>query len=154
MADGIEVQLGTRNLIEVKISDEDRFPLVVRTGEHLPERSNDATATPREHLLRVITERGVEIKGVVPPAGELVAGEDEAASLAGDMAHSGQPAVAAVGGWRAIELDPLAVHCRAQQRHVVLPADYGSQVADLGREDRQRRAITVPPDEALARGRH
>ena len=70
------------------------------------------------------------------------------------MLHCGQPGVAVVGGRGAIKLDPLGVHVHAQERHVVFPADHGTEPADGGLKDWHRRAVSLPPRDPFGRGGH
>ena len=77
---------------------------------------------------------------------ELVAAQDKAPSLAGDVAQRSLPRIARVGGRSEIEFDTLAIQDSASKRHVVFPADQPADFADVGTEYGQRAAITFTPD--------
>jgi hypothetical protein len=70
------------------------------------------------------------------------------------VAHGGLPDIAVVHGGRAPQLDAFGVVALAQAGHVVFPADGCADLANGGSEDRQRRAIALAPDQALAGGGH
>ena len=83
-----------------------------------------------------------------------VGADDEAAALESDGAHEGQPGVAVVGGGGEPEVDVLGVEGLAQQRHVVLPADDGADLACRCVDDSDPGTVTLSPDETFCAGGH
>ena len=84
----------------------------------------------------------------------LARADDEQPALVRDVPHAHLPHVALVDSRRAPDVEALRVHCRAQQRHVVLPANRRADAAGIGLHRVQRRAVALTPDQALHRGRH
>lgn len=154
VADDIEVVLAANNLPEINFGEEDCFAIGVGSSKEIAKGINDATATATDYGFRVIAKLGVVIVGKVAAALKLIAGEHEATPLEGDVADSGEPRVAGVGGRRAIKLDTLGIHSGAEQRHIVFPADDCAEFAEWCRKYRHGRAVAVAPYEALRSGRH
>jgi len=150
----IEVVLAANNLLEINFGEEDCFAIGVGSSKEIAKGINDATATATDYGFRIIAELGVVIVGKVAAALKLIAGEHEATSLDGDVADSGEPRVAGVGGRCAIKLDTLGIHSSAEQGHIVFPADNCAEFAEWCRKYRHGRAVAVAPYEALRSGRH
>ena len=154
MADDIEVVLAADDLPEIDFRDQDCFAISVWSSKEIAKGIDDATPTTTDYGFRVIAEVGVVIVREVASALKLIAREYEATSLDGDVADSGEPRVAGVGGRCAIELDALAIHGGAEQGHIVFPADDCAEFAEWSRKYGQGRAVAIAPDEALRSGRH
>ena len=70
------------------------------------------------------------------------------------MPHGRDPLVEIVRGRREVDLHAFRIHRRAQERHVILPADHCADAPNLRVENGKRRPISLPPDDALQGCRH
>ncbi len=154
MADYIEVVFATDDLRTIDFRDEDRFAFGVRSGEEIAERINNAASASADDRVGIVAEGRVVVGGKIAAAVELVAGEDEAASFNGDVAHGGDPGIAGVGGGGAVDFDALGVHRGTHQREIIFPADDGAQLSEFSVVDGERGTVAESPHQALRACRH
>src|SRR5262249_2342932 len=114
----------------------------------------DAAAAARNDSVRIAAKLSAIVRGKIAAAIELITGEHKAAALDGDVANRCEPGIARIGGWRAVKLDAFRVHRSSHQRQIIFPADDCAEFAERRLVNRQRGAVTEPPDEALGRSRH
>src|SRR5829696_5239039 len=105
MAGNIEIILAARHVVQVQVGHQDIFILEGRPGQYLAQRADDTTAAPRHNYIRVVAKGGRVVVGVIASAGELVAGQHEAAALQGDVLHGTEPGIASVGGRGTVNLN-------------------------------------------------
>src|SRR5262249_25013124 len=130
------------------------FTLCIWAREKIAERIDYTTAAATKHRFRIVAVSGAIVGGEILAALEMIAGQHEAAAFHGDVAYRGEPRVAGIRGWSAVDLNALRVHRGAHQRQVVFPADDGTELAKFGGKDRERGAIAESPDQSLRRSRH
>src|SRR5262249_45453446 len=100
-----------------------------RAGENLPHRIDDAASAANRQFWQIL--RGVEPLWRIRISRQiLTTAEHEATTLARNVPHCRNPALAVVDGRRAVELDTLPIHRHSRERHVVFPADQRAEFAD------------------------
>src|SRR5437899_8113576 len=85
---------------------------------------------------------------------ELVARQHEAPSLDGDVPHRGDPGVALIRSWRAIDFDPLGIHGRAHQRQVILPTNHRAKPTERRFKYRHGGTVAKTPHQAFGASWH
>src|SRR5579871_878593 len=137
MANRIEIKFCFGQQTTIQFSYKDCFIFKVRAGKKLTKRTDNAASATREHSFWIFSKsRGVIFRKVAT-AVELVAAQDKATTFRGNVLHGGGPCGAMVSRGRTINLNALGIHKGAQQRHVVLPADYRAQLAQRSIKDWQ-----------------
>src|SRR6185437_5417478 len=150
----VEVELAASDMFEINFGVEDRLTGKIRTREHAPERIDDGAAAAHHYRIRIVAKQGFVNIRIHASLDILACGQHEASPFERDVLHGWQPSVAIVRGRRTIDGDALRKHVHAQHRHVVFPADDGSDAAKRRLKYRHGRSIPETPDQTLARSRH
>src|SRR5262249_26886842 len=129
VARDVEVEFAHGNQIHVEVRHDQGFLIEYWFGYIVAKWINDATASTCYHAARRITKFGIQAGWLILKAVILVGAQHEAPTLDSDMPHRGMPTLALIGSRRAINLNALAVHVHSKQRHIVFPADHGSDLA-------------------------
>src|SRR5258707_11351320 len=110
MAYNVKIKFSLGQQAAVEFGHQDRFLFKVRACQEFTERADNAASSARKHGVRFFTECGRVIFGEVATPVELVAAQDKAASLSGNMLHGRRPHGAMVGGGRTINFNALRIH--------------------------------------------
>jgi len=108
----VEVEFALDNSGGIQSRDENGFLIVFGSGENFAKRVYDDAAAANQRAVRKAFAFDWIVVWAVFGGHVLACREYEAAALDCDMAHAGLPAVPFIDGWRAVQLDALAV-----QRH-------------------------------------
>jgi hypothetical protein len=154
MTDCVKIELGFGQQPATQFSHQNGFIGKVRAGEEPAKGIDDTTASTRNDCIGRFAQRGAIGFGEVAAAVELIAAKNEAAAFRSDVLHGGGPRITVISRGRAIDFNALRIHVGAEQRHVVFPADHGAETSERGIENRQGRAVTIAPDQALRGGGH
>ena len=153
MPDHVEVELAARDVPQIQIRNQHPLLAQQRPRHRLAQRTVDRGPPAREHVGPVVElVQDLDVRRIVLLGDELVAPDHEAAPLERDVPERRLPAVARIGGGRQVDLDPLAVHGHARERHVVLPADQPADPRERRLDHRQRAPVPLAPDEAFGGG--
>ena len=146
MADAVEVSLALGYLVKVTVGDKYFLPAEYGACHILTEGIYN-TASAAAHNFRLSFNFGiaVEVCGIHTLFHILIAADNEAASLDGDMTEGTLESISLVGCWSQIELHALLLHCRAGEGHIVFPAYKGAHLTVGGVNDRKRAFLIIAP---------